>query len=643
VTLSLLPLFAVAWATEPVPVRAWLPTAADRALVDELGAGFVEGGRGGWRALHVPPDVLPDLSRAGIRWEASPPPPPAAADGYHTPAEMTEALEALASAYPSLTRVVQLGQSTDGRPILALRISAADPPAVGWRVLGAHHGDELSSAALALATAELLLDDYGQDATVTALLDRDVVWVAPHINPDGVERTSRYNNHSVDLNRNYGHEWSPDAFRAGEAPFSEPEARAVRTHGSWNALGAGLSMHSGETNLGWVWNYTTAPVAESDLLEEMAQQYAQACDIPGFWITNGADWYATRGDTNDWSFGRHGVMDFTLEASLSKTPPVAELPALLDGHLPAVRAFLTWPDVAWGAVVDSETGLGIPASVLIVEQGLPLTTGPQGTFGRPIGPGRWTAEVSAPGYTTAWVDLAADAPVHISLHPTGLVQVRATPSILSRTSEGIFELDREADRVLLVRPGEEPVAATPVGDAWQVDPRDLTPGPWTMQLDGEWFAPRSLMIGEVDDAVSIDAISTDPDALTLQGRGLAAGSQAWALFGAARAPVPIAILSETTETLIVDVSGLEEAPDPIDMVVVSNGYQLAALDIRGAAGVDTGAPEDTGEGTDRDTGGPISTPPKRKPKPSKGCHTAPWAPGLGLLVTFVALARRRSP
>ena len=363
-------------------VRVHLPTHESRQEAVSTGAGFLEGGRGNWRHLAVTDEQAQRLDALGHRVEDLPLPPPDDVEGYPTPAEVESTLRALADAHPGIAQIVQLGRSEEGRPIWALRIRASGTPTLGWRILGDHHGDEPSSGVLALSVAEHILDRYGNDPEVTELVDADEIWIAPMVNPDGVIQRSRYNANGVDLNRNYSHEWSASEFRAGSGPFSEAEPRAIRAHGTWTALGAGLSLHSGETNIGWVWNHTATPTTDASLLEDMALVYSDECDMPGFWITNGAEWYPTQGDTNDWAYGRHGVLDFTVEVSLLKTPPADALPGIIDAHIPAVMAFLQWPHRASGTVVDAVTGLPVPATIETGDGR--LTTGPDGRFGRPI-------------------------------------------------------------------------------------------------------------------------------------------------------------------------------------------------------------------------------------------------------------------
>ena len=58
------------------------------------------------------------------------------------------------------------------------------------------------------------------------------VWTIETVNPDGVAARTRGNAHSVDLNRNFAHDWEPipatSGYYSGPKPFSEPETRAMR-------------------------------------------------------------------------------------------------------------------------------------------------------------------------------------------------------------------------------------------------------------------------------------------------------------------------------------------------------------------------------------------------------------------------------
>jgi hypothetical protein len=104
-----------------------------------------------------------------------------------------------------------IGYSVEGRPI-ELWSDPAGPN--GTLIVGGIHGDES-------AAVPLVREFAPPRGHPVALL--------PLANPDGVARASRYNARGVDINRNAGFDWRADSAEpAGDAPWSEPETRALR-------------------------------------------------------------------------------------------------------------------------------------------------------------------------------------------------------------------------------------------------------------------------------------------------------------------------------------------------------------------------------------------------------------------------------
>ncbi len=110
---------------------------------------------------------------------------------YLRPHEMGAELRQLAQDYPTLATLEQIGASMEDRPLWALTITnratgpAADKPAV--YLDGNHHAGEVTTEMVCLYTIWHLLTNYGQDAEITALLDRYTFYVRPIVSPDGVE------------------------------------------------------------------------------------------------------------------------------------------------------------------------------------------------------------------------------------------------------------------------------------------------------------------------------------------------------------------------------------------------------------------------------------------------------------------------
>ena len=158
------------------------------------------------------------------------------------PAKPPAVCDRLAARLPNLSRplcesahLVESGaKSVHGMPIY-MRDIGADHARLRVLVTGAIHGDELSSASVALHWMRLAAEEQVQ-------MPQAVHWrFVPVLNPDGVfaQPPSRTNAHGVDLNRNFPTpDWDRDAAEywqkrtnkdprrwPGPKPLSEPESR----------------------------------------------------------------------------------------------------------------------------------------------------------------------------------------------------------------------------------------------------------------------------------------------------------------------------------------------------------------------------------------------------------------------------------
>ncbi|MFO7850369.1 MAG: M14 family metallopeptidase [Spirochaetia bacterium] len=145
-----------------------------------------------------------------------------------------------------------IGQSVEGRPLRVYRFGPMSGPGArgkGTSLViygGIHGGYEWNTVAL----TRRLIEHFSENPE---LLPEDIeVCIIPVVNPDGLHRVTggrpldevdfssvstdegRVNANGVDLNRNWEGNWEPTAYwrgrevGAGEAPFSEPETRALK-------------------------------------------------------------------------------------------------------------------------------------------------------------------------------------------------------------------------------------------------------------------------------------------------------------------------------------------------------------------------------------------------------------------------------
>ena len=108
---------------------------------------------------------------------------------FYTAAETNQILREFHAIYPDLTELHQVGESYYGQPLMLITITnEATGPAAGKPALyvdGGIHAGELTGSAVATHFIGHLLNGYGNDERVTALLDTRAFYVRPKFNPDG--------------------------------------------------------------------------------------------------------------------------------------------------------------------------------------------------------------------------------------------------------------------------------------------------------------------------------------------------------------------------------------------------------------------------------------------------------------------------
>lgn len=306
---------------------------------------------------HLVTVEIADLAaheRRIMGWDNPDPNSPADYDTYD---EIVTELTNLANTYPDLCQLKTVGTSVNGNFLYALKISKdvnQEDFEPELRLLGAHHGNEAIGAELCLYWTRDLLQNYGSDEDATYIVDHYELWSQPVVNADGYIATTRANANNYDLNRNYSYMWDPLHGSSGPNPFSEPETQAVRDYSIWdgptdtNNFVASLTYHSGAKCCNTVWNYADAefedgeyhPTPDDALVMWWGGIYTNNCPQPGFYLTNGCDWYATWGDTNDWSYGERGDMDYTIEVySPGYNPPASQIPTIYDYHKTSMTLF----------------------------------------------------------------------------------------------------------------------------------------------------------------------------------------------------------------------------------------------------------------------------------------------------------------
>jgi hypothetical protein len=371
--------------------------------------------------------------------------------GYRTVAEHAQHLSDVVAAHPDLAQVIDYGDSwgkvnagpiqNDLRAVCLTRLRPGDcalnpnTDKPRFLLMAAIHARELTTAEVAWRWIDHLVNDYGADAEVTALLDHNELWVIPLANPDGrvkaehggsnpytqrknlntsagacSEPPSDFSQFGVDLNRNASFQWggagtssSPCSLTyRGVSAASEPEETALE--GLMSALfrdqrgpaltdtapitatGAFISLHGYSELVLLPWGWTDCfllPCPANKQAPNDAGLRSLAFRMSYF---NGYDTgqasellYAASGTTDDWAYGALGAAGFTYE--------IGPQSGTCGGFFPAYACVDStfWPENKGALLYAAKaarqpyaeslgpTPISTTVSVAAIEAGLPVT------------------------------------------------------------------------------------------------------------------------------------------------------------------------------------------------------------------------------------------------------------------------------
>ncbi len=279
---------------------------------------------------------------------------------YRTVEETESAMWDVATAYPGLATVIDIGDSWErdepggmpGYDIICLRLtnSAVAGPKPVVAVVAAVIPKDLASAELAMRFGEYLTGAYGADADATWILDYHEIQIIVIANPDGRKMaetglywykntnsdycspTSNYRGANLDCNFPFmwgccgGSSGDPcDALYRGPGAASEPETQAVlyylkyiladsrpsdlTTPAPDTTMGIVIDLKSYGGTLVWSWGFSASNAPNHAALQTLGRKLA---DLNGYIPQRLVDFWPADGTLLDFAYGELGVAAYSV-------------------------------------------------------------------------------------------------------------------------------------------------------------------------------------------------------------------------------------------------------------------------------------------------------------------------------------------
>ncbi len=299
--------------------------------------------------------------------------------GYRTLDEIVAEMIRLHEDYPDIiSSPIEIGQSIEDRPLLALRVSdnpdeqEDEPEALFTSLI---HSREVVTSYVLFAVMEQLAEGYGNDQRLTRLVDERQTWFIPVVNPDGYAyneedspdgggmwRKNRRRNGDgtigVDLNRNFGSHWgydntgsspfgSAETYRGTEA-FSEPETQGIREFVQSHRFAVSIFFHSYSNLCLYPYGYDVLQPPDRPLFSALARKMISVNHyLPG---TGWEVIYRTNGDSDDWLYSddeHQPIYAFTIEVGSRQDffwPPLDRVEPLVAENIETVLTLIEYSD-----------------------------------------------------------------------------------------------------------------------------------------------------------------------------------------------------------------------------------------------------------------------------------------------------------
>jgi len=328
-------------------------------------------------------------------------------DAYHTYQQIIDLADSLETNFPDICKKYIFGYSIENRQCAALKISdnvSTDEPEAEVMFDGGIHGNEVGCSENVIRFARDLCLKYGNDPTVTNLVDNREIWLYLMVNPDGRVHDTRYNANGVDLNRDWAYMW--DGWGSSTGACSQIESKNLRDCMYNNQFVIHTTYHSGTEFISCPWSYRPDHCPDFDHIIQLAGVYSSSSGYANLEYGQGCTgMYPINGSSKDSNYGIQGSISWSMEISYSKHPPASQIMMYYNYNYPSMITMIEYSGYGLeGTVTDVNTGNPVTA-VVFVNDYFPTYTDPTcGDYHKYVLPGTYSITIVANGYQTQTID-----------------------------------------------------------------------------------------------------------------------------------------------------------------------------------------------------------------------------------------------
>uniref|UniRef100_A0A671YJZ1 AE binding protein 1a n=1 Tax=Sparus aurata TaxID=8175 RepID=A0A671YJZ1_SPAAU len=375
---------------------------------------------------------------------------------HHNYKEMRQMMKVINEECPNITRIYNIGKSSQGLKMYAMEISdnpgeheTGEPE---FRYTAGLHGNEALGRELLLLLMQFLCKEYNdENPRVRRLVDGVRIHLVPSLNPDAYELAyemgsemgnwalGHWTEEGYDIFQNFpdlnsilwGAEdrgWVPRLVPNHHIPLPEntlngslaTETKAIISWMERNPFVLGANLQGGEKLVAYPFDMQRPPVSVRETPDDamfrwlamsyahshlsMTETYRGSChgdDVTaGQGIANRASWKPVVGSMNDFSYLHTNCFELSIFLGCDKFPHESELPLEWESNREALLSFIEQVHRGIKGVVRDVEGTALPNATVTVE-GIrhDVKTAVGGDYWRLLNPGEYRVTAKADGYT----------------------------------------------------------------------------------------------------------------------------------------------------------------------------------------------------------------------------------------------------